>query len=126
MLATLLVAGGAQAADWIALGRTDNFRVYLDQSRMERNGDLVQLWQMVDFATAQWVDAQTVVGSIKNLVEYDCALPRFRTLAAEAYSEQMGDGRMVANQRLPNAVWEGVEPGGTAEKTRQLACGKRK
>ena len=123
-LATFLLAGGAQA-EWISLGRTDSFRVYIDQKPTQKNGDLVQIWQIMDFTSAQWVDARTVVGSIKNLVEYDCSQPRFRTLFVEAYSEQMGDGRMVANEQLNDPQWEVVEAGGTAEKSRQAACGKK-
>ena len=123
-LASFLLAGSAQA-EWIALGRTDNFRVYIDQKPIQRNDDFVQIWQIMDFTSAQWVDAQTVVGSIKHLIEYDCKQPRFRTLFVEAYSEQMSEGRMVANEQLSNPQWENVERGGTAEKSRQLACGKK-
>ena len=123
-LVSVLLAGGAQA-EWVSLGRTDSFRVYIDQKPIQKNGDFVQIWQIMDFTSAQWVDAQTVVGSIKNLIEYDCSQPRFRTLFVEAYSEQMSEGRMVANERLNNPQWENVELGGTAEKSRQLACGKK-
>ena len=119
-----LLAGSAQA-EWLSLGRTDSFRIYIDQKPTQKNGDLVQIWQIMDFTSAQWVDAQTVVGSIKNLIEYDCKQPRFRTLFVEAYSEQMGDGRLVANEQPSDPQWEAVEPGGTAEKSRQAACGKK-
>ena len=124
VLAFAILAGGAQA-EWISLGRTDAFRVYIDQKPAQKNGDLVQIWQIMDFTSAQWVDARTVVGSIKNLIEYDCKQARFRTLTVEAYSEQMGDGRMVANEQVPEPPWEVVEPGGTADKSRQAACGKK-
>ena len=123
-LASCLLAGSAQA-EWISLGRTDSFRVYIDQKPIQKNSDFAQIWQIMDFTSAQWVDAQTVVGSIKHLIEYDCSQPRFRTLFVEAYSEQMGDGRMVANEQLSNPQWEIVEAGGTAEKSRQHACGKK-
>jgi hypothetical protein len=124
VLLPLLLAGSAQA-EWLHLGRSDNFRIYLEQKLIQRNGDFVQIWQLMDFTNAQWADAQTPVGSIKSLIEYDCTAPRSRTLAAEAFSEQMADGRMVAREQLPSPQWEGVEPGGTSEKIRQLACGKR-
>ena len=123
-LLALLSANSVQA-EWVTLGRTDTFRIYLDQKFIQRNGDFVQLWQLMDFTVAQWADAQTAVGSIKNLVEYDCTQPRFRTLAAEAYTEQMGAGRQVAKEQLTNPQWEGVEPGGTSDRIRQLACGKK-
>ena len=120
----LLLAGSVQA-EWILFGRTDSFRIYLDQRLIQRNGDSAQVLQLMDFTIAQWADAQTAVGSIKNLVEYDCTQPRSRILAGEAYSEQMGDGRMVANERVPSPQWEGVEPDSTPEKIRRIVCGKK-
>jgi hypothetical protein len=122
--ATFLFAGSVHA-EWFPLGRTDSFRVYLDQKLIQKNGDFAQVWQLMDFTAAQWADAQTPVGSIKNLVDYDCTQPRSRTLAGEAYSEQMGAGRMVAKEQLPNPQWEPVEPHSTPEKIRQIACGKK-
>lgn len=123
VLSACLLAGSAQA-EWLALGRSENFRAYMDQKSLQRNGDLVQVFQLMDFVTAQWADERTVVGSIKTLVEYDCGQPRSRTIALEAYSEQMGDGRMVATERLPNAEWESIGPGSTSEKIRQMVCAK--
>jgi len=92
---------------------------------MSKNGDYAQMWQLMDFTVAQWADAQTVVGSIKTLVEYDCTQPRSRALAAEAYTEQMGAGRLVSSERLAEPQWEGVEAGSTPDKMRQVACGKK-
>lgn len=123
VLSACLLAGSAQA-EWLALGRSENFRAYMDQKSLQRNGDFVQVFQLMDFVTAQWADERTVVGSIKTLVEYDCGQPRSRTIALEAYSEQMGDGRMVATERLPNAEWESIGPGSTSEKIRQMVCAK--
>jgi hypothetical protein len=122
-LAFLLAAGGARA-EWYSLGRTDTFRLYLDPQTIRMNGDLAQVWQLMDFTVAQWADAQTAIGSIKSLLEYDCAQPRSRTLLAEAYTEQMEAGRMVASERVQDPQWEIVAPGSTAEKIRQTACGK--
>ena len=131
LLAVLLspLAALAQKTDganpeWIGLGRNENFRAYLDQRSVQRDGDRVRVYQLTDFATAQWADERTVVGSIRALVEYDCASARTRTLALEAYSEQMGEGRLVANEQKPDAEWEAITPGGSGENVRRLVCGK--
>ena len=42
---------------------------------------------VMSIAGGEWVDAQTVVGSLKMLIEYDCATPRFRAL----FSHLLGD-----------------------------------
>ena len=124
LLATLLFAGGAQA-EWIQFGRTDEFRIYLDQRLISKKDDSAQMWQLMDFTVAQWADARTAVGSIKTLVEYDCTQPRSRTIAGEAYSEQMAAGRMVSSERVADPQWEGIDPGSNPEKMRQIACGKK-
>jgi hypothetical protein len=110
--------------EWIALGRNENFRAYMDQRSVQRKGDLARVFQLTDFTTAQWVDERTVVGSIRALIEYDCANPRARTLALEAYSEQMGEGRRVANEQKPDAKWENIEPGEVNASVRRLVCEK--
>ncbi|MDR3220924.1 MAG: hypothetical protein LBU46_02795 [Candidatus Accumulibacter sp.] len=116
--------GEAVVGEWIGLGRNENFRAYMDQRSVRRNGDFARVYQLTDFATAQWVDERTVVGSIRALVEYDCAQSRSRTLALEAYSEQMGEGRLIASEQKPDAEWENIASGGTSENVRQLVCGK--
>ena len=124
VLLAVILAAPVQA-QWMVLGRSENFRVYLDQKLIQKNGESSQLWQLMDFTVAQWVDAQTVVWSIKSLIEYDCTAMRSRTLAGEAYSEQMGSGRMVASEPVSGAPWEAVEPGSTSDKIRQIACAKK-
>lgn len=121
-LSALLFAGSA-SAEWIQLGRTDNFRIFLEQKQILRNGDLAQIWQLMDFTVAQWADPQTVVWSIKTLAEYDCKEPRFRTLVSEAYSEQMSLGKLVAREQPAEPQWERIEAGGPPDKIRQVACG---
>lgn len=123
LLAVLLPA--AVQAEWMPLGRNEDFRLYLDQQLIRKNGDFTQIWQLMDFTAAQWTDAQTVVWSIKTLIEYDCAAMRSRTLAGEAYSEQMGGGRMMGSEQVADAQWESVEPGSTRDKVRQIACAKK-
>jgi len=123
LFALMFFLAGTAQAEWIQFGRTDDFRIYVDPRLIKKDGDSAQVWQLMDFTVAQWADARTPVGSIKNLIEYDCTQPRLRPLAGEAFTEQMGEGRMVANERVPNPQWEGVEPNSTPEKMRRFACG---
>jgi hypothetical protein len=117
-------AGIAGNSEWIALGRNENFHVYLDQRSVQRSGDRARVYQLTDFTTAQWLDERTVIGSLKMLVEYDCAQPRIRTLAVEAYSEQMTAGSLVANEQRADAEWEDIAPEGTGEIVWRMICGK--
>lgn len=124
VLAGCLFAGQVQA-EWVVLGRNETMRLYVDRKLIRKNGDFMQILQLMDFAVAQWVDARTVVGSLKILVEYDCSTPRFRPLSSEAFSEQMGDGQVVSKEQVADPQWEVVEAGTTPDKVRQIACAKK-
>ena len=121
---TLFLLAGSAQAEWLLLGRTEAFRVYLDKASIKKNGQLVQTVQLMDFVTAQWIDAQQVIGSLKTRVEYDCTQLRSRTLAVEASSEQMGEGKLISSEQLPNPQWENVQVGTTDERAWKTACGK--
>ena len=119
----LLFTGNAYA-EWLLLGRTDAFRMYVEKGSVQKNGTTVQISQLIDFVTAQWIDAQTVIMSAKSVVEFDCSQPRLRTLAVQTYSEQIAGGRMVANEKFPTPEWEPVQSGSSAEGVRKFACSK--
>jgi len=122
-LATLLLSGSV-FAQWNLFGRTEALSIYLDQGSIQRQGEVAQMWQLYDYTTAQWVGTQHVVMSIKHLVEYDCSTMRVRIIAGAAFSEQMGSGRTVSSENMPNAEWNSIPPGGTGETTWKIACGK--
>lgn len=124
ILLSLLTSTLVQA-EWVELGRTDTFRVYVENRSLQRKGDSATVVQMLDFTTAQWADARTAIGSIKQLNEFDCVQPRFRTLSAVAYSEQMTAGKVVADETVADPQWEAVQPSSGAEQVRKLACGKK-
>lgn len=123
VLAAIFLTSGARA-EWLLLGRNDGYRVYLDQQLIKRNGDFAQLWQLMDFSSAQWLDERTVIGSIKSLVEYDCSEPRSRMLSSQAFSEQMEAGRLVSDERVADPKWESIGANSANDQIRQLACGK--
>ena len=111
-------------AEWYLVARDQNVRVYVDNQLIQRQGDRAQMLQITDFVIAQWADAQTAIGSLKTLIEYDCRQPRSRALSVTAYSEQMGEGKLVATEKLADPPWMDNALGTTAEKLRQIACGK--
>lgn len=118
------LSSGNVLAEWSLFGRTENLRIYFDQGSIQRQGDVAQMWQLYDYTTAQWVDTQKVFQSIRHLVEYDCNAMRARIVAGAAFTEQMGSGRVVSSETLPDAEWGAIPPGGTGEATWRIACGK--
>lgn len=114
----------AASAQWEMLGRNEDLRLFVDRGTVQRDGDVATLWQLVDYTSAQWVGAMTVM-SVHQRVEYDCAARRTRTVAGAAYSEQMGRGRQVFTEQVANPEWVAVPAGGTGEALWKIACGGR-
>jgi len=111
-------------ADWVMLTRNEDMRLYADRGNIRRDGDIATVSQMADYTFAQWSGA-TVIMSVIYTMEVDCAGKRLRTLAATAFSEQLGRGREVVSEKAPAEEWNDIPTGGSAEQLWKLACGKR-
>lgn len=123
LFAVLLLVSPAASAQWVQITRNEDLRLFVDRGDLRRSGDLVTVWQLVDYTSAQWL-GQTVIMSIRNEVEVDCAGTRMRTIAASAYTEQMGRGRMVVSEKAPAPEWAAIPAGGSAEALWKIACGR--
>lgn len=120
-LVGILLASAPVQAEWALFGRNADLRLYVEQN-FQRNGDLAQTIQLMDFTTARWTDGGIVISSIRLHVEYDCRQARSRILLSEAFSEQMAGGRRVGEERVPEPPWQPVDSGSSADRIRQLAC----
>ena len=113
------LAGEAVAqSQWMMVGRNVDLRLFVDRGNIVREGDIATMQQLVDYTSAQWV-GQKVIMSVRNVVEYDCAKRKVRTVAGAGYSEQLMRGIPVSEERLPAAEWLEVPAGGTRNN-----CGK--
>lgn len=117
----LLLLAEAAVAGWDMLGRNEDLRLYVDSASIGRDGDVAALWQLIDYTSARWIDAGVVM-SVRNLVEYDCAGRRARTVYTEAFSEQLGQGRQMFAERTPQAEWVAVPAASTGETLWRIAC----
>ena len=88
-LAIGLSQGSIAQAAWTLIGRTDIFRIYVEDKQITRSGDFALILQLTDYTVAQWVDPRTAIGSIRHQVEFDCRQRLVRILSATAFSEQM-------------------------------------
>ena len=122
MLGLLLSCTFAHA-EWAMVGRNEDLRLFVDRDALQRDGDVATISQLVDYTHAQWAGSMVVM-SVRQLVEYDCQNRRTRTVAGAAYSEQMGNGRQVTAQRMPDAEWVPVPAEGTPNQLWRIACGR--
>jgi hypothetical protein len=100
-----------------------NHRVYFDYSSIQRNGDRVTMWKMVDRRSGTDRDPISESYSVKFHREYDCIEQKVRSISSIGYSTNMGVGKSgkANNNRKP---WLPAER--TADEIWKMACDSTK
>ena len=128
-LVTLLALNSVPAsAEWGAV-EADSFMpgqqtVYTDRSTLQREGNLVTMWQLIDFKWMQGGQSPTRFLSTETAKQFDCALPRLRLLAFSEFSCRMGTG--IRNDGFVDTDnWLSITPGSMNQGLWEGACLKR-
>jgi len=126
LIALLMLSHGPVYAEWVERDRNagKGTTVYVDQDLIHRNGNLVKMWELTDYKSAQTFDADTRYLSEMRQREYDCAEERWRMLALAFFSGQMGNGTTVYSRAYKN-LWAPVFPGSIGRRAWKIACDKQ-
>ncbi len=134
-LITLLFLSTVPAyAEWVAVEKDYLLpglqTVYVDPDTMRREGNLVSLWQLIDFKRMQGNAGMGPLGfgphrflSTKTHKQFDCAAKGVRLLAFTEFSRRMGTG-IAANGYVDTGNWLPVEPASINQALWEVACGK--
>ena len=125
LLITLLVLGsGPVYAEWVAVEETPGLRtVYVDPDTIRREGNVVTLWQLMDFKSTQGNRSPSRFLSTKTQMQFDCAEKRLRLLAFTEFSRNMGAG-IPNDGYVDTCNWVPVEPDSMNQTLWEVACGK--
>ncbi len=127
-LITLLMLSGTPAcAEWVTVEKDyllPGLRtVYVDSETIQRDGNLVTLWQLIDF---KWMQGSprgpTRFLSTTTHKQFECAERRLRLLAFTEYSNRMGTG-MPAGGYVDKNKWLPVEPESINQALWEVHCG---
>jgi hypothetical protein len=128
-LITLLVLSGVPAyAEWVAVEKDYLLpglqTVYVDPDTVSREGNLVMMWQLVDFKWAQGNGrgAHRFLSTMTHK-QFDCAEKRLRFLAFTEFSRRMGTG-IRADGYVDKGNWLSVEPESINHALWEVACGQ--
>ena len=126
LILLLFLSSGPVYAEWVAVGSSESaggYTGYIDPDTIRRKGDLVKVWELYDFKTAQ-----TVVGvsflSRQWQRQYDCVEERGRGLATTEFSGNMGNGNVVWTDS-DEGKWSPVAPESIGKALWKFACGKK-
>lgn len=124
LLTFLALSSGPACAEWMSFGESGSgTTVYADPTTKSRDGDLVKMWVLFDFKTAQ-AKADVSYLSAKAHMEYDCAKPRYEGLTVIYVSGNMGNGNIL-DRSSAKSMWIRISPGTLDHDLWKLACGKR-
>ena len=134
LLITLLVLSSEPAyAEWVAVENDYLLpglqTVYVDPDIIRREGNLVTMWQLIDFKLMQGNAGMGILGvghrvlSTKTHKQFDCAAKRFRVLAITDFSGNMGTG-IPAGAYVDGGNWVPVEPDSIDHALWEVACHK--
>lgn len=129
LLITLLVlSSGPAYAEWILVEKHNRsagiMTVYVDPDTIHRNGNLVTMWQLIDFKTMQGGRSPTRFSSTKIHRQFDCVEDRLRLLALTDFWGNMGTGES-SDAYIDGGHWVSVEPDSIDQALLELACNKQ-
>jgi len=118
----LAVVSSSAAAEWTEVDSDETTTFYIDPTTIRRDGNLVKMWELVEYKTVRVRDTVKYLSS-KSQSEYDCKDEQLRTLSLSLHSRNMAGGRTVyVTSDL--GKWRPVPPGGGIEVLWKIACGK--
>ena len=117
------VSSGAAAA-WERVGDNIDFIGYADPATIRKVGNMVQMWVLRDYKTAQVFEGGPYM-STREQFEYDCKQERLQLLTVFAHSENLAKGKIVHSESFDYEEWQPVPRGTINQSLWKFACGKR-
>lgn len=109
------------AAEWVIVSDNEEYIAYADPATITREGNLVQMSDMVDLKLTRSSPYGNPHASSTAHSQFDCDDPRIRTITFFLHSGQMGNGNLVETAAVSNA-WLPVAPGTLLDVLRRFAC----
>ena len=125
LLALLLLSVESAHAEWVMVSGNDEkrFIIYANSDSIRRNGELVKMWELWDYALEQIYLGHPYL-SLKRQAEYDCKGKQARKLSVTTYTGNMGNGTVGfhSNKEEP---WSPVAPETINGELWEYACRKK-
>lgn len=88
--------GQAQAVNWVIIGGSMTFDVYVDVDSIQRSGNTVESWLMFDYKKPiAYNKTKKLYKSSIALMEYNCPNKSSRYLSETGYSGGLGKGEVI-------------------------------
>lgn len=118
----LAVVSNNAMAEWTRIGGDDTTTDYVNLATIRENGNIVIMWSLANFGTAQKTFDGRSFTSSKTQMEYDCKEEKKRTVAITNTSQYMGEGEVIYTATV-TGDWSAIVPDSIAEIKWKIACG---
>jgi hypothetical protein len=121
----LLLAGMSSnaMAELVEIGGYGGLTIYTDPSNIHKEGNMVRMWNVYNYYTAQRGPGGGIYSSIEQQEEFDCREKKMRTLYFSYRSGSMGEGEPVYSKSFSDDTrWDSIEPDSKGERLLIFAC----
>jgi hypothetical protein len=123
-----VLSSGPANAEWVAVEKDYLLpglqTVYIDPDTILREGNLVTVWQLVDFKAMQGGRSPTRFFSTKTHKQFDCVGKRFRLLGFTEFTDGMGTGEPTGGYVDKN-TWLSVQPESITQALWEVICSEK-
>ena len=128
LLPILLCCAPVAFAAWVKVGGNDNVDAYMDLELIEKKGSYVMSWRLFDYRKPQKSSSGKAFLSARTLDVINCADRTEAMMSFIQYDQKMGQGNIVASNKLPQRDWEiqRITPNSIGEALAMVACGRYK
>jgi hypothetical protein len=128
LIILLFLSSAPAYAEWVAVEKDylspGLQTVYIDPDSIRREGNMLTMWQLIDFKWGQGNGRGAHrFSSTKTQKQFDCPQKRLRLLAFTEFSRHMGTG-IAANGYVDKDNWLPVEPESISQALWEVVCGK--
>ena len=117
----LVVVNNSAVAEWILISENDHLILYSNPVTIIKSGNMVRMIRLTNFKTAQRINGKSYL-STKRQDEYDCLKQRYRIIYVNAYTENMGEGKVVIRVINKPDDWKLISSSSQGEAVWSFAC----
>jgi hypothetical protein len=126
LMLLLAVVSNHAMAELKEIGGYGGLTIYTDPSNINKEDNIVRMWNVYNYYTAQHGPGGRMYSSIEQQEEFDCGEKKMRTLYFSYRSGNMGEGEPVYSKSYSNDIrWDPIEPDSKGEHLLKYACGKK-
>jgi len=118
----MLMAGSAQAAQWLKVGGAKTATYYIDKASVIKTEKTRKVWSMQTFSRMQKTPEGKLYRSVKMLHVYACEAHTTTLLAQVYYPDAMGKGEPVENYKFEKFNPEDIVPDSPFDSALLAAC----